>query len=284
MKILQQKIVESFSENADSIAIFYRGESFTFEQLKALVAFRTKEIADHLGADDELVSIDSEDNLDHWITTLALILMGVSSTPALNNEGLPERLHNRKSIGTRSGMSVKVTGYREISQSFPAAPLKIVRSSQGASRVFYSSGTTGLKKAMAVDFDMMYSRIISSHDFFPHRNSCLSLMPPESVLGFHFQLGQWLKGGSVHLDRDFHYISKSISGKVLNYLVGSPHQIMSFMHDIEGLGRSFRGHFDEIIVSGAQLTEALQKKIQYVFNSSIVCLYRRVENVLNFFL
>lgn len=275
--MLVKNIYSSFTKYSESIALIYKGRNYTYGQFLSLINYRTIELKKILSGDELLVTVDSTDNFEHWISTIALMFLGISSTPSIRNEGLPSIYHTRKSIGNNNDFDVKVQSYKDILSFHKEFKLDFVANQENWYRVFYSSGTTGSKKAIAINSRMIESRIDSSHYFFPNRNICLSLMPPESALGFHFHLGQWLLGGAVILDKDFSDIEKSIIGSKVNYLVCSPHQIIHFIKDLELLSYKLNFNIDEIIISGAEITEGLRKKIKRNFSSSITCLYGATE-------
>lgn len=257
-------------------AVEYEGLKYSYDHFGRLIHFRKLEIENKCRNLPQQLLIEEEDPFDHWITTLALSALGI--TTAAYVKSMPsmfasEDVHIISTTHARS--LIQVTSFRSLQCSILEHPSQAL-SFRGA-RIFFTSGTTGNAKAVELDCGNMNSRITTRLKTYPRTARLLSLIPHLSTFGYQFQISQWVAGGSVVLDRDYGHIFDALNSGRIDYLVGSPNHFRNLVDEVGARKLPRFNSVDEVIVGGGALSAKLYERVQLIFNARIKCQFGATE-------
>jgi long-chain acyl-CoA synthetase len=257
-------------------AVEYEGFQYSYDHFGRLIHFRKHEIQSQCDELPQQLLVDEVDPFDHWITTLALSALRVTTAAyGINMPSMFESGEVHILSTTNPDSIVRITSFRDLQCSMLEHPSDAL--SFSGARIFFTSGTTGSAKAVRLDASNMHSRILTRLKTYPKKNRLLSLIPHLSTFGYQFQLGQWFAGGSVVLDRDYSHIFNAMSLGRIDYLVGAPNH---FRHLVEESAARKLGKFDrvdEVIVGGGALSAQLYERLQSVFAARLKCQFGATE-------
>lgn len=257
-------------------AVEYEGIEYSYDHFGRLIHFRKIEIEGKFGKLPECVLIDEVDPFDHWITTLALSALGVTTAAyGVNMPSMFESDEARILSTTHPDSIVQVTSFRDLQCSMLEHPSDALLFS--GARIFFTSGTTGSAKAVKLDASNMHSRTLTRLKTYPKNNRLLSLIPHLSTFGYQFQLGQWVAGGSVVLDRDYGHIFNALNMGRIDYLVGAPNHFRNLVEEVMVRKLTKFDCVDEVIVGGGALSPQLYERLQSMFDARLKCQFGATE-------
>lgn len=269
-------VFDRIQARSSDCAVEYEGLKYSYDDFGKLIHFRRQEIEGRCGHLPVCVLIDETDPFDHWITTLALASLGTCTAAMASN--MPAALDAQQValISTTHPRSlVPVTSFRRL-RCADLPPAGQPLSFHGA-RIFFTSGTTGSAKAVQLDCENMKSRIATRLKTYPKTARLLSLIPHLSTFGYQFQIGQWVAGGSVILDRDYTHIFEALDDARVDYLVGAPNHLRHLVEEACARHLSKFNAVDELIIGGGALTARLYERVKAMFHARIKCQFGATE-------
>lgn len=261
---------------SNDCAVEYEGIKYSYDHFGLLIRFRKQEIESESCKLSELALIDEVDPFDHWITTLALSALSVTTAPYATD--MPSRFASGDIpiISSSNPQSlVRVTSFRKL--PFNALGQSCAELSFKSARVFFTSGTTGSAKAVKLDCENMHSRISTRLKTYPKTIRLLCLIPHFSTFGYQFQISQWAAGGSVVLDRDFGHIFQALSEGGVDYLVGAPNHFRHLVQEIAIRKLPKFSGIEEVVIGGGALSVKLYECVKSAFDAHIKCQFGATE-------
>lgn len=257
-------------------AVEYEGIKYSYDHFGMLIHFRKQEIQRGFGKLSEFALVDEADPFDHWITTLALSAMSVTTAPYATDIPAKFVAGGTPIISSNNPQSlVRVTSFRKL--PFNALGQSCAELSFKGSRIFFTSGTTGSAKAVKLDCENMHSRISTRLKTYPKTIRLLCLIPHFSTFGYQFQISQWAAGGSVVLDRDFGHIFKALIEGDVDYLVGAPNHFRHLVEEIATRKLPKYSMVEEVVIGGGALSVKLYECVKSAFDARIKCQFGATE-------
>lgn len=269
-------VFDQLNALSSECAVAYEGQKYSYDHFGRLIHFRKQEIEGHCAQLPQRVLVDEVDPFDHWITTLALSALGV--TTAAHATSMPAMFASADVpiiSSTHPRSLVPVTSFRGL-QCPMLEPASQALAFTGA-RVFFTSGTTGSAKAVLLDAENMHSRIATRLATYPRVTRMLSLIPHLSTFGYQFQISQWVAGGAVVLDRDYGHIFNALNSAPMDYLVGAPNHFRHLVEEVAARKLPRFGGVAEVIVGGGALSPALYQRIRSILDARIKCQFGATE-------
>lgn len=269
-------IFPKVNSRSSDCAVEYEGIKYSYDHFGMLIHFRKQELESESRKLSEFALVDEVDPFDHWITTLALSAMSVTTAPCTTD--MPSRFSSGDIpiISSSNPQSqVHVTSFRKL--PFHASRQSCADLSFMGSRIFFTSGTTGSAKAVKLDCENMHSRILTRLKTYSKTKRLISLIPHFSTFGYQFQISQWAAGGSVVLDRDFGHIFKALGDSSVDYLVGAPNHYRHLVEEIATRKLTQFTGVDEVIIGGGALSVKLYVSVKSAFDARIKCQFGATE-------
>ena len=226
------------------------------------------------------------DPLDYWVCTLACMHDGITTLSPGPLEALPLELHptavfvdaisEARADSTSQTIDSKVvwSSVANLQKSSPHEPRKIEGSEKYA-RIFFTSGTTGVSKAVGYGFDELTNRCLVRAGYLTNHPKSLTMMAPYSSSGFQFALNQWILGHAIALDANVTDVVWALVNHKIDQLVASPSQIKVLLQELKLLKK--RLNLKAVTILGGVLTPRLFNEIRVYIEADVYTQYGATE-------
>ena len=273
------------NEKPNEIAFVDDSQSITYFQLNSLV-LRAATFLQQRGIKKEMIVNVHLPSLLNWILTLALHILGVTSTSrksvGKSNPILIPDFH----ISLRSEPSVSedrnIIFNEELFESLKKCDDFVgpfgFDSPNDVARLIPTSGTTGDVKfvpVLAKDIEPL-AKLSSSWDVIGDGKS-LGLFPLGAKQSYRFALSILLKGQTLYrIDSLDYKAAKVLRRNPIHSVFGSPHHLLQLLDVIEHTGSSLP-ELKYVAISGNSPSEKLINRLKSEFNCTIFNVYGSTE-------
>lgn len=254
------------ARNPTAVAVKVSDEALTYADLAEKVAEVAAALSTqslHLG---DLVTIQIAASFRHWLVVLASLRLGLCSA------SLP--LGDPK----RSGLSpaflideqTKLTTHEKSvppPRSTPSTPTKL----------FQSSGTTGMPKTVMLDLAHLSRRLIGNADTYrvDANTRALSLIGPGTTSGFSLPLLTWAAGGTVVFPAEYSVRQTIAAVARANTILASPVSIAAVMDN--ATPTAFGGNNRMLFLAGARVTPHVRSRALERLCNRLTIMYGAME-------
>lgn len=263
------------------IAIYYGGESITFQTFMDAVRNGAAFLREAKIDDDATFAISILDPLDQWIATLSCFAENMTSFYGEPSITLPVNFSKRVVLTNSRGLkksdhkSLAWPTFSELQKQQQKNFAQKTTNIDKVARIFFTSGTTGKSKAICYSFKEIGERSLARVGFMETHPRAISMMPPHSSSGLHFCLKQWMMGLAVCLDTNITEIAKAIETHEIKQLIGSPNQIRALLQEWQLL--KIKPSIESLTVLGGKLTPKLFREIRSQTAANIYTQYGATE-------
>ncbi len=246
----------------------------TFSALDQRITDAAALLQQHFPELPDCIAIDIRDTCLHWIMVLALARLGVATTGA--DERYKSWITDQREVAiARAGLLVS-TGWLHLSET-PLRLMRVRSDSGGLGRVLLSSGTTGVRKRVALSWGTIEARlsVISFLLGSVPAGGWLTLFPEVSAFGFVLPLACWRLGRTaVFLDGDL--TPDQLTSLHLSVLALIPARLEQLLAQLTE--RSVAIPSMHVVTTGGQMSAGLARKARAKLTSNLWNTYGTSES------
>ena len=229
---------------------------------------------------DRIVAVDAGKPYLHWLALLAAQRLGlatISVSGALSAEAL-----DRLRIGAVAGDGATFPGplgggRKRIAITDQGPPPQVAQPTRAAARIFQSSGTTGVAKAMVIDAERLGPRVAHyAAAFGPTETSRVApLIGTGTALGYFLPLATWAAGGRVILPGDKSAAGLAAAVAAATIVLSSPVSIAPVLDALAASPPKRRNR--KLFLAGARLSARLRDRALALLCDAVTMVYGSVE-------